>query len=149
MAKQDQCRSRHPDEENQRVGCISLTSAGKYAQHLVLKLDADLNQVGITNRVDPEGAVDLFGDLFAQDAIENGKEWLRTRCGQRICRENRNIERQSLSRNPDQIFIALILWIGIHQVNDASDITYHRCRQALRNSLPMALHEDKSNNGLK
>ena len=45
------------------VGGIGLAAAHEDAQHLALELDADLDDVVIADRIDPERTVDLAGDL--------------------------------------------------------------------------------------
>ena len=67
--QQHQRGADHPNQEDMRVRGIGLAAAHEDAQHLAFELDADLDDVGIANRVDPEGAVDLPGDLRRQSLV--------------------------------------------------------------------------------
>jgi hypothetical protein len=49
-----------------RVGRIGLAAPRQDAQHLVLHLDANLDEIGVADGVDPEGAADLPGDFLAE-----------------------------------------------------------------------------------
>ncbi len=74
--QQNERGAHHPRQEDACIGCIGLTAPRKDAQHLVLKLDPDLDEIGIAHRIDPEGPIDLAGDLFTQEVIENGEKGL-------------------------------------------------------------------------
>ena len=56
----------HPDQEDVRVGGVGAAARREDPQHVVVEVDADLDQIGIAERVDPEGPVDLPADLARQ-----------------------------------------------------------------------------------
>ncbi len=49
----------HPEQEDVRVGGVGLAALGEDAQHRLVELDADLDQVRVADRVDPERLADL------------------------------------------------------------------------------------------
>jgi hypothetical protein len=53
----------HPQQEDVGVRGISLAAADEDAQHLVVELDANLDDVGAADRVEPERSVDLPADF--------------------------------------------------------------------------------------
>ena len=61
--EQHQRRAHHPQQENLRIGRVGSAATGEDPQDRVVKLDADLNQGGPPDRVDPEWPRDLFANL--------------------------------------------------------------------------------------
>jgi hypothetical protein len=59
----DQRRSEHPHDENMRVRGVSLTAMRDDAHHGILELDADFDQIGAADRIEPKRATDLATDF--------------------------------------------------------------------------------------
>src|SRR5262245_58546073 len=55
--------AQHPQQKDLRVRRISLAAACQHIHHRVVKLDANIDEVRVPNRVDPEGLSDLARDL--------------------------------------------------------------------------------------
>src|SRR5690606_2092080 len=68
--QKDERGSDHPDEEDMRVGRIGLATADEDTQDLVFKLDTHLDDVRVTDGIEPEGPSDLPGNFRRQRLIE-------------------------------------------------------------------------------
>ena len=92
-AQQHQRRADHPPQEDFRVRRIGGAALREHAHHRVVEPDADLDQVGAPDRVDPERPADLLADLLRQRLVEQREERLRP--GRRHFGHGQEIDRQA------------------------------------------------------
>ena len=90
------------------VGGIGLAAPGEDAQHLVLELDADFDDAGVADRVDPERPVDLPVISCRQDLVEDREERLRAGRRQRVGRQDVDLQRQPVLRDADDVGIVVV-----------------------------------------
>jgi len=74
--QQDERRADHPQQEDLRVGGVSLAAAGDDMHHCVVELDADIDEVGAADGVDPEWAPNLARQLVRESRVEKIEERL-------------------------------------------------------------------------
>ena len=101
--QEDEAGADHPGDEDQRVRRIGLAPPGEDAEDLVVELDADLDEVGAADRVDPERLADLLGDRPAEVAVEEVEERLRRRRRQRLWRQDRDVEAEAPPGDPGDL----------------------------------------------
>ena len=147
--EQHQRRAAHPQKEDVRVRRVGLRSSGEDAQHLVLQLHADLDDVGIADRVEPEGPVDLAVDLLAEKMVEDREERLRPGRGQGIGRQEVDLQPQPFLRDADRVGVVVARRIGLDHVDDRGDVARDAGRKAHRHRLPVPLHEDEGDDRLE
>jgi len=131
------------------VGGIGLAALGKDAEDLVFKLYTDLDDIGVSHRVDPERQADLAGDLFRQDLVKDGKERFRPRRGQVSGRFDGDVELEPFAGNPDDVVIGRILREGFKHIDDGGDVAGNGHGEPLGNGLPVPLHEDEGDHRLQ
>jgi hypothetical protein len=112
----------HPQQEYVGVRGVSLTAADEDTQHLVFKLDAHLDDVGVADRVEPEGAIDLAGDFLRQYLVEDREEGLGTGRGQGLRRQQIHLELHPVLRDADDVGVIGFVGIGFQKVDDGGDV---------------------------
>ena len=132
----------HPDEEDVRVRGVGQAAACDDPHHRVLQLDPDLDQVRTPDRVDPEGAAHLPGDLVRQRLVQDGEERLGSRRRQGLVLADLDIQHQALGGDAGELLGIPVLRIGLVDVDQRRDVGGDGRRQALRDELPVAFHED-------
>ena len=139
--QQDRGRAEHPEDEDLRIRGIGGAALGEDAHHGVVELDADFDQVGAADGVDPERPADLPAELHRQRLVEQREERLWP--GRRHVADGQEIDHQlqPLLRDAPQLRAVLVLRIVLVDVDQAGDVLHHGGRQPPRHRVPVPLHE--------
>jgi hypothetical protein len=141
-AEQHEGGGPHPDQEDVRVGRISLVAPGQDAHDLVLvELDPHFHVVGAPHRVDPVGPLDLAAQLVRQGFVEDREEGLGARRRQVRVLEDVHVELEPLRGDPRQGLLVPVLRVALVDVHQGGDVRRHGRGQAAGDELVMALHE--------
>jgi hypothetical protein len=139
----------HPQEENVGVGGVGVAAAGEDAQHVIVEADADLDDRGIADRVEPERPVDLARDLLAERIVEDREERLGAGRRQRVGRQQVDLQLQPLLGDADHLRQFALLRKRLDQVDDGGDVAGDRGGKPLGHGLPVTLHEDEGDDRLE
>ena len=139
----------HPEKEDLRVGGVGAASRREHPQHMVAEVDANFDHVGIAERVEPERPVDVAADLARKRRVEQREERPRAGLRQRIWRQHRDRQPIGLGGDARDVGEALVLRIGLDDLDDGGDVAHQRAGQAPRHQLPMPLHEDVGDDRLQ
>ena len=139
----------HPPDEDERIGDIGLGARGEDAQHVVVELDADLDQARAADGVDPERLADLARDLLAEHAVERREERLGAGRRQRLGRQHGDVEAHALAGDAGDGLEIGILRIAVEDVDDGGDLADHGGGELGGDQLPVALHEDEGDQRLE
>ena len=90
--QQDRGGADHPEQEDLRIRGIGRAALGEDAHHGVVELDADFDQVGAADGVDPERLADLAAELHRERLVEQREE--RLRAGRRHVADGQEIDHQ-------------------------------------------------------
>ena len=141
-ADQHQRRAEHPHQEDMRIRRIDGVAVGDDAQHRIIEQDLDFDEIGASDRVDPVGAVELAGEFARQGIVEQREKGLRQRGRQFLLRQDVDVELKAVGGDLAQFDAAAFARIGIVEIDDGADILDDAGRQAERDRLPMAFHEE-------
>ena len=118
----------HPGNEDHRIGGVGLAASGKDLEEAIVELDADLDEIGATDRVDPERTADAAGDLSGERAVEKREERLAAWRRQRAERQDGDVEAEILAGEADDLRVFRILRIGLQDVDERRNVGDHRRR---------------------
>ena len=146
--QQDRGRPQHPEDEDLRIRGIGGAALGEDPHHGVVELDADFNQVGFADGIDPERPCDLAAELHRQRLVEQREE--RLWAGRRHVADGQKIDHQLQPlRDAAQLRAVLVLRIALVDVDQAGDVLHHRGRQPPRHRVPVPLHEHERHHRLQ
>jgi len=139
----------HPDQEDVRVRGIGLGAAGDDAENVVAECDADLDQVGVADGVDPEGPMDTGDDLVGERAVEQREERLRPRRRQLLAAQDGDREAEIALGDARHGVPVGVLRVGLDHRDDRGDVAGQSLRQAAGDEVPVTLHEDVGDHRLQ
>ena len=147
--QQDRRRADHPEQEDLRIRRVGGTSLGEDPHHGIVKLDPDLDQIGIADGVDPERPADLPAELHRERLVEQREKRLRTR--RRHVADTQEIDHQiePLLGDPAQLRAILVLRIAVIDIDQPGDVLHDRGGQPPRDRVPVALHEHERHHRLQ
>ena len=122
---EDERGAHHPTQENVGVRNIGCAARGEHAHDCIIKQDADLQQCGASDGVDPERTADLAADLPRERLVEQREERLWPRRGHVARREEIDDEPEPLLRDALELRAILVLRISLIDVDQARDILHH------------------------
>ena len=139
----------HPPDEDDRIGDVGFGAGRKHAQHIVVELDADLDQARAADGVDPERLADLAADLLAEHPVQRREERLGADRRQRLRRQHGDVEAHALTGDAGDGGEVGILRIAVEDIHDGRDLADHGGRELVGDQLPVALHEDEADQRLE
>ena len=146
--QEDRGRAQHPEDENLRIGGVGGAALREHAHHGVVEPNANFNQVGFADGIDPERPADLAANLHRERLVEQREE--RFRPGRRHVADGKKIHDQ-LQPLPDaaELRAVLVLRIALVDVDQAGDVLHHGRRQSSRHRVPVPLHEHEGDDRLQ
>ena len=147
--EQNQRGRHHPDQEHPGVGVVDVGAAGEDPHDRVGELDADLDDRGAADGVDPERQLDLLADLLRQRLIELREERLRSGRRQLRLREEIDHQAEPVLGDAAQLRAVGALRIGVVDIDEGGDLLRHRRRQVTRHQAPLPVHEHESDHRLQ
>ena len=90
--QQDRGGAQHPEDEDLRIRGIGRAALGEDPHHRVVELDADFDQIGAADGIDPERPADLAAELHRQRLVEQREE--RLWAGRRHVADGQEIDHQ-------------------------------------------------------
>ena len=147
--QQHQRRADHPEQENLRVRGVGGAAPGEHAHHRAIELDADLDERGAADGVDPERPADLLAKLDRQRLVEQREERLRS--GRRHVGQRQEIDGQphAILRDLAQPRVVVLLRIDLGDLGQRRDVAHHRGGQMPRHQVPVPLHEHEGDDRLQ
>ena len=147
--QQHQRGADHPEQENLRVRGVGGAAPGEHAHHRVVELDADLDERGAADGVDPERPADLLAKLDRQRLVEQREERLRPR--RRHVGQRQEIDGQphAILRDLAQPRVVVLLRIDLGDLGQRRDVAHHRGGQVPRHQVPVPLHEHEGDDRLQ
>ena len=147
--QQDRRGADHPEQEDLRIRGIGRAALGEYAHHRIVKLNADFDQIGAADGIDPERLADLAAEFDRQRLVQQREE--RFWAGRRHVADRQEIDHQvqPLLRDPPQLRAVLVLRINRVDVDQSGDVLHHRRRQPPRHRVPVPLHEHERHHRLQ
>ena len=109
--------------------------------HGVVELDANVDEVGGADGVDPERLADLPRDLVGQRTVEQIEEGPRARLRQLVVGHDLDSEPKVVVGELDQRLGVLVLGIGLVDVDEHGDVLHRAGGQPPRHRFPMALQK--------
>ncbi|OIQ64827.1 hypothetical protein GALL_536210 [mine drainage metagenome] len=139
----------HPEQEDLRIRGIGGAALGEDAHHRVIELNADFDQVGAADGVDPERFGYLPAQLTRERLVEQREE--RLRAGRRHVADGEEIhyQPQPLLGDAPQLRAVLVLRIALVDVDQGGDILHHRRREMPRHRVPVPFHEHERHHRLQ
>ena len=145
-------RAEHPEDEDVDVGVVGEASPGDETQHAEAEIDADLQQSGAADRVDPKRIVDLALEFVGQlpgQRVQNVKKRVRHPRRQRLRRHQFDIQAQTLGGDLAQPLVVRSARELAIEVDQRADVSGQRRRQPLSDQFRVTLHEDIGDRGLQ
>ena len=139
----------HPQEEDLRIGGIGLAAPRQHMHHGVVELDANVDEVGGADGVDPERLADLPLDLVGQRAVEQIEERPRARLRQLVVGHDLDPEPEVVIGELDQRLDVLVLGIRFVDVDEHGDVLHRAGGETPRHRFPVALQEHEGDDRLE
>jgi hypothetical protein len=145
--QQHERRSDHPQQEDLRVGRVGLAAAGDDMHHRGVELDANIDEVGAADRVDPERPSDLARQLVRERRIEKIEERLRAHLRQFFAGHELDPETQTLFGDARQGF--RFERVRLVELDEHADVLHRGGGEPARHRLPVTLEEHESHHRLQ
>src|SRR5690606_32478611 len=91
-------------------------------QNLVFQTHTDFDDGRIADRIEPEWPVDLAGDLLRQGMVKDRKERLGAGAGQRVWRQQVDLELQPFLGNSGNFTEIFLTWPGFNHVDNGGNV---------------------------
>ncbi len=131
------------------VGDISCAAGGEYAHHCVVEPDADFQQCGAPDRVDPERPTDAVADLLRERLVHQGEEGFRPRRRQFVHRQKVNHQAELLLRDAAKLRVIRVLRKYSVDLDQACDVLHYAGREPLSDEVIVPLHEHEGDHRLQ
>ena len=147
--QQHQRGADHPQQEDLRVRRVGLAAPGDHVHHRIVELDADIDEIGAADRVDPERLADLPRQLVGQRGVEQVEERLGAHRRQFLARREADAQAEILLGQPRQRLGIRLRRIGLIEVHQHADILHGDGRQPPRHRLPVTLEKHEGEHRLQ
>ena len=149
-ADQHQRCADHPDQEDVRVGGVGAAARREDPQHVVASSAMRISTMSELPTVSIQKGRLISSRISRRKRrIEQREEGPRPLRGKRVGRQHRDGQPERVGGDARDVGEALILRIGLDDLDDGGDVARHRIGEPPRHQLPVALHEDVGDHRLE